>query len=307
MKRAVHLPAALLLSTSLLAQLPPSHHWPLDESTGLHANDITGGADGDLQNGATWQPTGGHFGGALQFDGADDRVDLGPCEVTSGMGFSISLWMQAGLMAGNEQVLIAKTQGPDPEEYVWSVSQVNSTALLFRLQAGGTVTELQTPQSSLFSGSWYHVAASYDGAMMRIHLNGALMAFTPKGGMIPWVPQAPASMGDRLDGNGSFMGLLDDVRLYDHGLNDAEITDLVIGDVATTAGGDQQIAIVEDRIRIPRGDWLSLRIHDGTGRMLEQRSAKEGDELVLLDRPAGLYLFCLQGRHGALVRPLVMP
>jgi hypothetical protein len=221
---------------------------------------------------------------------------------------TISLWLKAGLMAGNEQVLLAKTEGPNADDYVWSVSQINSTALLFRVQAGGTVTELATTGSSLFGGAWYHVAAVYDGAEMRIYLNGALMVSTPKAGVIPWVPQAPASLGDRLDGNASFLGMLDDVRIYDHALTEPEIITLVIGDVATTIGEGQVITIMDDgTLRIPGGNWDRMELRDASGRIVQERSAKEGEVLALLDRPKGLYLVCLRGRQGAVVRPLVLP
>lgn len=307
MQRAAGLPLALL-STALLAQAP-SHHWPLDEASGATATDIAGGSNGILQNGVTQQPSGGWFGGAYQFDGADDRVDIGPCDITTGAGgFSISLWIKAGLMTGTEQVLIAKTLGPNTDDYVWSLSQVNSTAVRFRLQTSGTVTELTTTGSNLFSGSWYHLAATYDGSMMRIYINGALITFTAKAGGIPYAPMSPASMGDRLDGFASFLGQLDDVRLYDHGLSDAEIFDILLGDVTT--GVEEEAAVAwtpEGGLVLPPGPWERMKIMDAHGRIITERNAGAVDVPALRDGAPGLYLVCLQGPRGAVVRPLVKP
>lgn len=307
MQRAIGVPLALL-STALLAQ-GPVHHWPLDEGTGALAFDIAGGSNGILQNGVAQQPGGGWFGGAYQFDGADDRVDLGPCDITTGTGgFSISLWMKAGLMTGTEQMLLAKTVGPAPDDYVWSLSQVNSTAVRFRLQTTGTVTELTTTGSSLFSGSWYHIAATYDGSMMRIHLNGALITFAPKNGGIPYAPMSPASMGDRLDGFASFLGQLDDVRLYDHGLSETEIFDILLEDVTT--GLDVHATLgwsAEGGVTLPPGSWERMRIIDARGRIVMERDMGEGNVAALRDEAPGLYLVCLQGPHGEMVRPLVKP
>ncbi|MFZ1688372.1 MAG: hypothetical protein WAU70_13165, partial [Flavobacteriales bacterium] len=51
----------------------PIHFWPLDESNGTTAADLSGGAHGTLQNGPVWAVGGGHLGGGVTFDGANDR------------------------------------------------------------------------------------------------------------------------------------------------------------------------------------------------------------------------------------------
>jgi hypothetical protein len=205
MTRATCLPLALL-STALFAQTAPVHHWPLDGLGGGTAYDIVGGSDGVMQNGAGLVAN-GYFGQACAFDGADDRIDIGPCDITSGTGgFSISIWVKLGLMAGGEQVILAKTNGPATTDYIWSLSQVASTAICFRLNTNGTVTQISTSGSSIFSGAWYHVAATYDGTAMNIYINGALMTTAARSGAIPFAPAAPVTMGGRVDGLNSFMG-----------------------------------------------------------------------------------------------------
>ncbi len=52
--------------------------WKLDEVDGTKVVDSSGnGHDGMIYGGATWQPEGGHAGGALEFDGVDDYVETG--------------------------------------------------------------------------------------------------------------------------------------------------------------------------------------------------------------------------------------
>jgi hypothetical protein len=301
MQRALPLSLALL-PASLLAQSAPVHHWPLDEAVGMQVADIVGGSDGTLVGGVTLLPTAGWYGGAAAFDGANDRIEFGPCDITTGTGgFGVSLWVRLELMTGSEQLLFGKSDGPAASDWVWSVSQVNSTALRFRLRLNGTVHELTTGGASLFSGSWYHVAAGYDGSAMRIHINGALMATQPASGMMPFVPTAPTVMGGRTDGTLAFMGRLDDVRLYDHGLGDTEIIDIILGDVVTSIA--QRPAVTTD----PSGDlfslhgWEPVRAFDACGRVVRERNARTNAPF-LLDGPPGLYLVCLQrGREEAIV------
>jgi hypothetical protein len=50
--------------------------------------------DGALIGGPTWQFDGGMEGGALAFDGTDDRVDLGTMDISSGSGLTIAMWVK---------------------------------------------------------------------------------------------------------------------------------------------------------------------------------------------------------------------
>jgi hypothetical protein len=67
-------------------------HWTFDEGSGLTASDSAGGHAGMLLGGATW--TTGYIGGALAFDGVDDRVDISGDVVyaTQAMPFTFAAW-----------------------------------------------------------------------------------------------------------------------------------------------------------------------------------------------------------------------
>ncbi|MBL7963611.1 MAG: LamG domain-containing protein [Flavobacteriales bacterium] len=293
----------ILLSTlrtfhALAQSMPqPVHHWPLDETTDTLAADISGGEHGTLQGGAAWNSA-GRFGGAVQFNGADGRVVAGPCDLTTGPGgISLSLWMKAGLMAGSEQVLLAKSDGPGTSGIIWSLSQVNSTAIRFRVRAGGNLTELTTPGSSLFSGSWYHVCGTYNGSEMRIYLNGALMAFTSASGTVPYAPSAPACMGARADGAAWFMGALDDVRIYDHGLTEMDVIGLVLGNVSV--GSERPVDMHVDQagaLVLPPGDWSHVIVTDVQGRMVHDGHMQSTRSTLHLPwQMPGLYVVVLTG------------
>jgi hypothetical protein len=72
-------------------------HWMLDEVAGITAYDSAGTNDGTLVNGPVW--TSGIIGGALDFDGLDDYVDVGDpidgsLDFEAGDSFSISAWVK---------------------------------------------------------------------------------------------------------------------------------------------------------------------------------------------------------------------
>lgn len=260
--------SSLLLAafaTTIAAQVPV-YHWPLDESTGLTAH-AWGGSDGLLAGGTTWDPLGGHHQGAARFDGVNDRIVLGPCDITSGTGgFTISLWTKPDFVTGMERTLIAKAVGPQATDHIWSIAFVNGTALRFRVQAGGSTTELTTSPSSLFGGNWYHIVGVYDGAEMRLYVNAGLLGSMAMSGVIGLHPQAPAALGALSTGSQPYSGWIDDVRLYDRALDLNEITELLFAtmttDVGTTDGGQTDDL---DALRDARN---MLTARDLTGRLL---------------------------------------
>ena len=202
----------------------------------------------------------------------------------------------------------AKSVGPQLADHIWSVAFVNGTSLRFRLRTGGSTTELATGPSSLFGGSWYHVVASYDGALMRIHLNGSLMASTAKAGAIGYHPQSPASIGAASSGTQPFSGWMDDVRIYDRALSDTEILDLLLGSVAMGIAPIDDVQAMDGRIILPAGHWNDLRVIDTAGRtIIEQRSVNGTDVIDLGSLPAGSYLVCLEGNGMRRTRPLFVP
>ncbi len=293
--------AALLLFRLACAQAGPVFHWPLDESSGTVAQQIAGNTPGVLSGGVLWDPLGGHHQGAARFDGVDDRILIGPCDLTNGGGgITLSIWVKPDFVTAMERTLIAKTTGPQPADHQWSLSFVNASAVRFRLNAGGTTTELSTSPSSIFSGTWYHIVASYDGVQMRIHVNGALMAATPKTGAIGMAPQSPASLGARSTGTAPFSGWLDDARIYARALSDQEIIGLLFETLTTGLPNATRhtLSINNGALSLPTGVWEQIHLYSTSGALLTEQRLQSGSNAVYLDTPsAGLYLVCLTG-HG---------
>lgn len=253
-----------------------------------------------------WDPSGGHHLGAARFDGVDDRIVLGPCDLTNGGdAISISLWFKPDFVTGMERTLIAKTVGPQLSDHVWSVALINATALRFRLKTGGTTTELATPPSSLFGGVWYHLAAVYDGGEMRLYINGGLMGNTAKSGTIGYHPQSPAALAATSNGTQPFSGWLDDVRIYDIALSDAEIIDILFEDLSTSTA--ERTAFGDPRsLEHLFSTYEHITICDQLGRATSI-NALNPTTVDLPSLSAGIYLVCLQGHGTRTALRLVVP
>ena len=310
MERCYALPALLLLVVNTNAQTDPLTHWRLDENAGTVAHDVEHATLGILQNGTLWDPTGGHHQGACRFDGVDDVIVLGPCDITTGGGeMSLSLWVRPDFVTAADRILIVKTTGPSTADHIWSVSFVNASAIRFNLRTGSTTTELSTPISSISPGSWYHIAATYDGTSMRIWLNASLMAENQVTGSMGHHPEGPASIGSTSIGGDPFSGWVDDVRIYDQGLSGDEVLDILLEDeVATQVRTDPPWVGRDSRLHLPAGVWTDLQLLDAAGRSVATQRIS-GDNTVIDMGPlsAGLYVVCLQGEGKRASWPVVVP
>lgn len=290
------------------AQPTPRFHWLLNETNGTAAADVYGGTPGLLQGGPTWAPGAGHHSGACRFDGVDDRIILGPCDMTTGTGeFSFSVWVKPDFVTAMDRTILAKTIGPGAQDHIWSMTFVSASALRFRLRTGAVTTQLSTPPSSIFSGIWYHVVGAYDGSAMRIYLNGALMAETPATGSMGFHPQAPASVAALSTGAAPFSGWVDDIRLYDVGLSQQEVIDILLEEELTTAVmPPMREDIGMNRSDLLRENWTSTVLFDAMGRSVERPSFDPVRGMDLSGLAPGLYLVCLQEQGHRATWPIMV-
>jgi|GEM_PF-974298 len=300
--------AAIVITTTGLAQPAARFHWPMDGTNGTVVQEVIAGQNGQLQGGAVWAPGVGHHGGSCRFDGVDDRVLLGPCDMTTGTGeFSLSMWVRPDFVTGMDRTLLAKTIGSAAQDHIWSMTFVGASALRFRLRTGATTTELTTAPSSVFGGAWYHVVGSYDGAHMRVYLNGALMAETAASGALGYHPQAPASMAALSTGAAPFSGWIDDVRLFDRGLDQSEVIDLLLEQLSTGIQRTPSPTLLDGRLHLPADQWRTGRVLDAMGRTVRELGTAElAAPIELRSWSPGYYLVCLQAVSHQCTWPIVV-
>ncbi|MFH1716909.1 MAG: kelch repeat-containing protein [Planctomycetota bacterium] len=199
--------------------------WRLDEETGNIAHDSIAGNNGTCHGGPVWGPDIGKVGGALTFDGAEDYVStpfiLDPAKVA----FSVFVWIYGGATG---QVILSQADtiqpratipgstwlGIDPSEgkLMTGLSDVYFGAL----ESETLITDLQ----------WHHVGLVYDldSLHRRLYIDGVLAAEDAT--VVSGVPSDGGlhiGTGRDLDPASFFLGMIDDVRIYDVALNDEEV------------------------------------------------------------------------------------
>ena len=84
--------------------------------------------------------------------------------------------------------------------------------LQFVLNTGGTTPNKLNGVTALSANTWYHVAATYDGASMKIYINGVLDASMSASGTIS--ANGTLQMSRSYDGNRGFAGQFDELRVW---------------------------------------------------------------------------------------------
>ncbi len=94
----------------------------------------------------------------------------------------------------------------------------------FSLAAGGSSDQVLSV-SAVPAETWTHVAAVYDGSRGHLYVNGKRERSEAMK-LKPGENASPLSIGAAPQGGNRFTGALDDVRLYDRALSEAEVASL---------------------------------------------------------------------------------
>ncbi len=199
--------------------------WKLDETSGLTAADSSVfGNDGTLPNMAGNEWTNGTVGGALEFDGTDDYVSVpnsSSLQLTSAL--TMAGWIKANSWGSGTDVDIIARKGEDnPNNYQLSIADGLATLYLDDGDGSG-----YRGDTLLNTGQWYHVAATWDGTTVRVYVDGVLDNDPPDlhGNNISTDTRA-FYIGGR-SGADLLNGILDDIRIYNRALSEAEIKNFV--------------------------------------------------------------------------------
>ena len=215
--------------------LQPISHWKFDETSGTTAYDSAGDNHGTVY-GATW--TTGQIDGALNFDGADDYVDVGDKSSLEPNSFTIAAWIKPGNASSTQH--IAGKLGNEPVDncgYGYRLEMRNDKASLLVDPWGcGNGNPLEST-TSLQLGQWYFVTGTYDGSTAEIYLNGepensgarTLNAYYTNFYIGACYSDYHNAFYDH------FNGKIDDVRIYDRALTSEEIWQLYQGGVGPKA------------------------------------------------------------------------
>ncbi|MBD3181797.1 hypothetical protein GF312_05865 [Candidatus Poribacteria bacterium] len=194
--------------------------WPLDSSTidGGTVTDVFGENDGDAQGNPA--KADGVINEGLEFDGAGARVEL-PKELMVGLeSFTIECWFNY-TDSGNWRWMFGG--GPEWNHGVGCCIYSGSNIVRYHLKTDGGEFTDGNGSTALDPGEWYHIAYTYDGEMVRSYVNGEIDFERAHQGAVVIDTSVLAIGGGYFQNNEYFLGLLDEVRVYDRALEQDEV------------------------------------------------------------------------------------
>ncbi len=194
-------------------------HWRLDETRCDMVNDTAAGMDGILKGNATWLPSDGMMGGALQLDGVDDYIE-GPFILDPKQGpFSLCVWIKT---SEYDQV-IASQAGSGLDWLSIDASGKLATGLSYPLPMPPL-----TSDAIIADDLWHHIGLTTDGTSKCLYIDGVEVARDSTPIIMASEDGLNIGTGHGLEPDSFFTGLVDDVRVYNQALEPAEIAELAL-------------------------------------------------------------------------------
>ncbi|MDC0920975.1 immunoglobulin domain-containing protein [Opitutales bacterium] len=200
--------------------------WKFDETNGTLAIDSSvNGYHGNLFNGPTWST--GKIGGALSFDGVDDRVNLPHNTLNGQIDVTVSFWF------------LESQNNTDHHHFISAASTTQSNRFLLGVNSDGEFNYNDNDSSDIkrivyqYSESltnWSHIVLTRSISGAKLFIEGSLKTNESfanthfniaQNGL--WIGGDQDSVGGGWSTTQQLNGLLDDLRIYDRALSAAEV------------------------------------------------------------------------------------
>jgi hypothetical protein len=158
-------------------------------------------------------------GHVLSFNGLNGMVTV-PDNASLDLrnGVTLEAWVKPTALAGWRSVILKE----DTDDLAYALYANQDVARPAGFIHVAPMAQSVQSKSPLLAAAWTHLAMTYDGAAMRLYVNGSLVTTKNQAGPVTM------SNGDlRLGGNALwgewFSGAIDDVRIYDVAVSAAQI------------------------------------------------------------------------------------
>jgi hypothetical protein len=227
---------------------------PFNEGSGTVAKDASGnGNDGELKGNCEWDE--GQFGKAVHLHQvAGELVEVPHSDsLDIRKEITLELWVKVNSM-GDHCAFISKATTDQTGSYILHISNNNGfyTALIIFIGVQGPWPPPATGTTTI--GEWHHFAGSYDGAELRIYIDGELMSKANRaiGGDID---HSDDSVVIGRDNRAEYLTsrnmdcILDEVKIWNRVLSEDEIKESMAGELISV-NAEEFLATIWGRVKM---------------------------------------------------------
>jgi len=192
--------------------------WKCDEGIGSTVSDSSPNANhATLAPGLVWAA--GKFGSGISFNGSGYLTVPNSSTLQLNNVFSIGAWVYPTILSASWRDIVMK--GNDNYYLAGSSGGANGAPAFGGTYAGGPLYGA----TGLPLNTWTHVAGTYDGATMRLYVNGMEVANKAQSAK-PQVTTDVLTIGGDPSYGQFWIGIIDEVRLYNRALTPSEMQGL---------------------------------------------------------------------------------
>ena len=228
-------------------------HLKMDEGYGTNVNDSSPQGNNGTISGAAWTNE-GKFGKAMSFNGTSGYINASSDDSLDDLStVTVSAWIYpTGYGEGNFGRIVNKS---DTNNTNWALTLVNNSSqqsirFFKERNSASNATQVTAANGSIQLNQWYHVVGVYDEnttPRMKLFINGTEATYAEQiegTGSPDSDASYNLSIGNRLAGDRTFQGIIDEVKIYPFVLTAEQIKldnqggkSLVLGAQSTGVGG----------------------------------------------------------------------
>jgi len=213
-------------------------HWKFNESgSETTVGKSSGGTASPVATTRRITQARGVYGSSLELQGSHQLTCKFVPNAPQMDQITFSAWTRPSDLSGYREILRQECA-----ERMLFAYQGNGSILSLGLNINGYI-ECDAPigRAQILDESWHHCAATFDGQVMRVYLDGKEIGSLKRVGKISIRPSAIAYIGSSSGSGEFFQGGLDDLRVYSHALTPKQISHLYRDGLDSLAEFYQQI------------------------------------------------------------------
>jgi glucose/arabinose dehydrogenase/PKD repeat protein len=206
--------------------------YAMNEGVGATTFDASGRGHTATLSGAVWT-TAGKYASALSFNGSSSYASA-PSSLTLNLGTTGTLeaWVKLSAL-GLWHGIVAKGNLNNDQSHNYALEIDNTNHVRCALGNGAT-SNLLTSAAAVGSGTFMHLACTWDATTIRLYINGVQNAWVSRT-VTPTANTSPLFIGQFGGASDFAKGTIDDVRVYNTALPATQIQSDMLTPVKTTS------------------------------------------------------------------------